>query len=329
MKQRYFFNIILIVASIVISFSICEAFLRLKNANMKNYDIEMWRYAKELKQQSKNPRLGHIHIPSSSANLQSVKIRINENGFRGQNLEPKHHGERRILFLGSSITLGWGVKEEETLTERLTQMFSLTKKQAKVLNLGIGNYNADRYVELFLTQYARLDPDIIVVQYFVNDVEVLRFDKGNWFLRNSQFAVTLWTAYNRIFTRSGENALIDHYRAIYNPDTKGFQNMTAALSRLSNYAKEKNVPIVLAMTPDIHNLMDYPFNFIHNAISKLSRDLGFIYIDLLPAFAGGKAKDFWSMPGDPHPNGIAHKLMAETLFPVLESIELEDTEFKK
>jgi lysophospholipase L1-like esterase len=329
MKQRYFFNVILIVTSIFISFTLGEAFLRLKNANMKNYDIEMWRYAKELKQQSKNIRLGHVHIPSSSANLQSVNIQINSDSLRGENLKPKQHGERRILFLGSSITLGWGVKEIETLTERLTQMFEMTKTPVKVLNAGIGNYNTVRYVELFLTQHTHLDPDIIVVQYFVNDVEVLKFAKGNWFLRNSQFAVTLWTAYNRLFTRSGEEALIDHYKSIYKPKTKGFQDMTAALGRLSNYAREKKIPIVLAMTPDIHNLTDYPFSFIHNAISKLSRDLGFVYVDLLPAFVGRKAKGFWNMLGDPHPNGIAHKLMAETLYPILESIQVEGSELRK
>jgi hypothetical protein len=28
---------------------LCEGMLRLKNSSMRNYDIEMWRYAKELK----------------------------------------------------------------------------------------------------------------------------------------------------------------------------------------------------------------------------------------------------------------------------------------
>jgi lysophospholipase L1-like esterase len=318
----------MIVVSIVVALVTGETLLRLKNANMKNYDIEMWRYSKDIKRQSENPVLGHEHAPSSSAKLQSVNIRINSDGLRGEDLKPKKTGEKRILFLGSSITLGWGVEEEETLTERLSHMFEMEKNPTKVLNAGIGNYNTVRYVEQFLTQHAHLDPDLIVVQYFVNDAEVLQFTKGSWVLRNSQLGVTLWTAYNRLFTKSGEEALIDHYKSIYNPKNKGFKDMVAALARLSTVAKEKNIPIVLAMTPDIHNLRDYPFDFIHNAIAKISSDLGFNYVDLLPAFAGQDAKEFWSMLGDPHPNATGHKLMADILYPVLKSIELGARDFE-
>ena len=83
-------------------------------------------------------------------------------------------------------------------------MFAADGKHVEVLNAGIGNYNAVRYVERFLTRLTHLDPNIIVVQYFVNDAEALEFSRGNWFLRNSQFAVTLWTAYNRFLSQQGK-----------------------------------------------------------------------------------------------------------------------------
>ena len=287
---------------------------------MLNYDIEMWRYAKELKRESKNPLLGHEHVPSAAALLQTVNLRINRDGLRGEDIKPKQAEEKRILFLGSSITLGWGVKEEETLTERLNQMFKTEGANIKVLNAGIGNYNTVRYVERFLKQLAYLAPDTIVVQYFINDTEELEFNIGNWFLRNSQLAVTLWIAYNRLFTSSGEGALIDHYKAVYDPKSKGYQDMTAALTRLSKYAKEKKISVLLVMTPDIHNLKNYPFAFIHGAIKKLSGELAFVYVDLLPTFENLDAKTLWNMPGDPHPNGLGHELMAQTLYPVLTTL---------
>jgi lysophospholipase L1-like esterase len=291
---------------------------------MLNYDIEMWRYAKELKRQSKNPLLGHEHVPSKTATLQSVKIRINKDGLRGKELTTKQPRDKRILFLGSSITLGWGVEEEETLTERLNRMFKAENANTKVLNAGIGNYNAVRYVERFLTRLTHLDPDTIVVQYFVNDAEVLEFTMANWFLQNSQLAVTLWVAYQRLFSSSGEEALTDHYKTVYDPKSEGFQDMTSALRRLSQYAKENRIKVFLAMTPDFHNLKNYPLGFIHSNIARLSQELGFFYIDLLPALENRDAKTLWSKNGDPHPNGLGHELMAKRLYPLLTAIEAND-----
>ena len=142
--KKILLNLVSLFAAVILSLGASEALLRLKNASMKNYDIEMWRYAKELKVRSENPILGHEHVASRSAVLQSVEIRINERGLRGAAVGRLRAGARRILFLGSSVTLGWGVKEEETLTARITAMFRADGKDVEVLNAGIGNYNAQR-----------------------------------------------------------------------------------------------------------------------------------------------------------------------------------------
>ena len=78
------------------------------------------------------------------------------------------------------------------------------------------------------------------------------------------------------------------------------------------------------MTPDFHNLKNYPFDFIHSTIAKLSQEHSFVYVDLLPAFDDRDAKTLWSMPGDPHPNSLGHKLMAKMLYPLLTTIETKD-----
>ena len=41
-------SLLIVVASTVVALAAGEAILRAKNASMKNYDIEMWRYAKEI-----------------------------------------------------------------------------------------------------------------------------------------------------------------------------------------------------------------------------------------------------------------------------------------
>lgn len=295
-----------------------EVVVRVKSSTMQNYDIEMWRYAKELKKRSDNPLLGHEHIPSKSAILQSVEIRTNDWGLRGGAVGPLKPDRRRILFLGSSVTLGWGVKEEDTLTEKLHAMFRAKGEQVEVLNAGIGNYNALRYVERFRTRLTDLKPTDIVVHFFLRDAESLDAPGGNFLMRNSELAVMTWLAVTRYFGKTTEEDLQQHYQNAYKPDTQGFRDMLESLRSLSSYAQQHHIRIYLAMTPDVHDLVDYKFDFVHSIMRKVAQDYGYTYIDLLPSMRNLTPQQLWALPGDPHPNKRGHELMAQSIFPVLE-----------
>jgi lysophospholipase L1-like esterase len=281
---------------------------------MKNYDIEMWRYARELKHRSDIPVLGHEHVPGKSAILQSVEIRINEHGLRGAPVPPPTLGKRRILFLGGSVTLGWGVAEKDTVTECLRRMFQSDGQDVEVLNAGIGNYNAVRYVERFNRRLRDLKPTDIVVHYFLRDAEALDPGGGNFLLRNSELAVTVWVAFTRYFGRFAEKTLEDHYRDVYRPDAPGFLAMRGALRDLASYAREHGIRVYFAMTPDVHDLVDYKFGYVHDLMRDVAREEGYGYVDLLPAMRNLTPQELWSMPGDPHPNALGHERMAEAIY---------------
>jgi hypothetical protein len=305
------------VFSFVLGLLMVEGVLRVANGSMKNYDIEMWRYAKELKRPSADPNLGHEHVPNRIATLQGVSIRTNEYGLRGRSPMPKGKTDRDILFLGSSITLGWGVSEDDTLSMQIELMMNQRGVRVQTLNAGIGNYNAPRYVRRFVTKLADLKPTDIVVHYFLRDAEPLERGGGNWFLRNSQLAVTLWNVSHRFLNRTGPNALEEHYKKIYEPGSPGRVAMEAALTELAKYAKTESIRLYLAMTPDVHDLTDYKFGYIHETMKTIAGNLGYKYVDLYPALQGMKPAEIYSMPGDPHPNAAGHRKMAAALLPVL------------
>jgi lysophospholipase L1-like esterase len=310
-------SLILTAASVAFCLIAGELVLRVKNSSMKTYDIEMWRYARVLKIRSPDEDLGFEHVSSKTAVLQNVEIRINKAGLRGGPLEPLAAGQRRILFLGGSITLGWGVAEEDTVEARLQKMLRDAGYSDQVLNGGVGNYNTVRYVSRFFKRMTALKPTDIVVQYFLRDAENLQIEPTNFLLRNSELAVTLWIAYHRLFDNSGESALVDHYRAAYEPHAPGFLRMKAMLRSLADYAKANNIRLYLAMMPDIHNLIDYKFRFIHDTMRQIAANNGYDYVDLLPALSGRPPQDLFAMPGDPHPNALGHRIMAEALFPII------------
>ncbi|MDE3059924.1 MAG: SGNH/GDSL hydrolase family protein [Pseudomonadota bacterium] len=318
--QRYksvLFSILGIALSTALCLGVAEAIIRIKNSSMTNYDIEMWRYARELKVKSPDPALDFDHRHFVSAVLQNVNIRLNEWGLRGGPVQPLPPDGRRILFLGGSITLGWGVPEEQTLEARLQAMFDQAGAKVQVLNAGIGNYNTERYTSRFFKELTGLEPTDIVVQYFLRDAEALPPGGGNLLLRHSEIALTLWIAWHRLFDRQDEQSLVDHYREAYRPDAPGFLVMQQKLGQLAVYAREHHIRLYLAMTPDVHNLMNYPFGFVHDAMRQIAQKDGYTYIDLLPALQGQPPQALWAMPGDPHPSALGHRLMAEAIFPVI------------
>lgn len=311
-------NTIVFLVTILIMAVALEGFLVIQNKDGKNYDVEMWKYSRSLKFISKYERLGHEHKPGLTARLQNVDIRTNNLGMRGA--EPNKKANTKIMMLGSSITLGWGVPEDQIYPSILKQRLqSLTKNSLEVFNAGVGNYNTYREVEAFFLKYKVLKPDIIVLNYFVNDAEILPAPKSNWLLENSQLAVLLWSRLEQIKTKFGvQESFEEHYKNIYKDDFEGWILTQKSFAKLAKYANDRNVPVIVAMIPDIHNLKNYPFGFIHEKIKKLSEDNGFVFVDLYDSFKNiDKPEEIWAMPGDPHPNAKGHQMIADQLFPVL------------
>jgi lysophospholipase L1-like esterase len=310
-------SVTLVVVATILGLVAGEVLVRLKNADMRTYDIEMWRYANELKLPSSDPELGHEHRRNAAALLQSVTIRTNDHGLRGGPVEPLPAGGRRVLVLGASITLGWGVPEEQTFTVLLQDRLAAAGETVQVLNAGIGNYNAARYTRLFLTRLHELRPTDIVVHYFLRDAERLEAGGGSWLLRNSELAMTLWIAWNRLWTRLDGDSLVRHYQEAYRTDAPGYQEMQRALGELAAYARRHDIRTYLAIVPDVHSLENYPLGFAHRQVAAVAETLGYRTIDLLPAFGRLRPAEIWAMPGDPHPNALGHRLMADAVFPLL------------
>lgn len=60
-------NTIFTILVSVLCVAFLEAGLRIKNLDMRNYDIEMWKYSNRLKFLSDDPVLGHEHKKNAKA----------------------------------------------------------------------------------------------------------------------------------------------------------------------------------------------------------------------------------------------------------------------
>ena len=113
--KTLFKSFITIFISFLIGIILCELILRVKHHYVVNYDIEMWKYAKKLKQKTLNNKINHIHLKNKSATLQKTKIKINNQGQRDLDYNESYLNkfDRSFLILGSSVALGWGVEQKK------------------------------------------------------------------------------------------------------------------------------------------------------------------------------------------------------------------------
>jgi len=305
-------NFIMMLVSVCIALLIGEALIVLKNKDMQNYQIEIWRYAKIFKKTSDDPVIGHEHRPNQSAVVESVNIRTNNFGLRGPDINIEASAQRRLLFLGSSMTLGWGVPEDKTLVSVLQRRLG---PDFEVLNAGVANYNTTRYVQLYLKKLAVLRPTDIVIHYYINDAEVLSPARKNWILHNSQFALTLYNLGHELFAKNSAEGMLDFYRKLYQPDSQGFVAMLNALDKLKNHANKNNIQVYFLMTPDFSDIVNYKYGFIHRLMKREAEARNFIYVDPLPVFSDvTDSSSLWATSSDHHANAVAQKRMADYFF---------------
>src|SRR5687767_11126742 len=93
--------------------------------NGMHYGIEMWKYAKHVKQRSANPLMSHEHAPNREAVLMGVTVKTGSQGLRDRDYAPvKGEHEYRILVLGDSLTFGWGVPVDSTYPKVLERILN-------------------------------------------------------------------------------------------------------------------------------------------------------------------------------------------------------------
>ena len=82
LKSGIAFDFIVTLACMAIGVLAIEGFVRLITDDGKQYDLEMWRYARDVKQISDDPLAGHEHRPNRQAKLIEVDFRTNSKRLR-------------------------------------------------------------------------------------------------------------------------------------------------------------------------------------------------------------------------------------------------------
>ena len=312
----------MVVLPLLVFLALLEIGLRLVLARHTLYDVEMSRYALELKQPSANPRIGHVHRPGAHARLMDVDVRINRDGLRDDELPRERGAARRLIFLGDSLTLGWGVELPQTFEHRLEQRLSEEVTPTEILNFGAGNYGTTQEVQLFLEKGLAFEPDAVVLFYFINDAEPVPQRSRGWWLAHSRAMTFFWSRSEALSARrSPAGGYREYYASLYADGQPGWREARASLLELRDVCAQRGIRLQVVILPDLHQLADYPFAREHAQIRAFLEANAIAVLDLAPRFADQTdPRLLWVASDDAHPNAKAHALIARYSFDTLREL---------
>ena len=318
--RRLLSKLTLLASSLVFTLLVTEASLRIAFYHSKDFAMEMWKYAVQLKQPVSNPDLSFVHIPKSHAFLMGVDVNINSQGLRDYEYSLAKSPETyRIMMLGDSTTLGWGVPLEATVPKLLERQLNEGRPPGidrfEVLNAGVGNYNTVQEVAYYETIGKAFDPDFIVLVFFINDPEPVPKERKRLFTDRSYLVAFITSRLDNLLRLLGKRSEWEsYYASLYDDNKPAFQACRAALARLATLSPRSRV--LVALLPELHQINNdsYPFKEQHQRIKNLLTSQGVPVIDLIDGLKDhGPENTLWVTPADDHPNGKANALIAQQL----------------
>jgi hypothetical protein len=315
--REWALNALALVLAIALIYGGAEAYVSYAVDDGMQFDLEMWRYSRLIKRQSANPAIGHEHTPGSRAHLMGVDVAISSQGLRDRDFAPvPPPGRTRIMMLGDSLALGWGVPGERTYSKRLEQMLRQAGHDAEVINTGVGNYNTGMEVAYFEERGIKLKPHIVVLNYFINDAEPTPRYESSFLARHSRAFVYFFSRIDAALRQVNVADRADwhgYYASLYK-DPAGMRRVSAALERLVQLCRREGITLLVANYPELRNPRDYPFAYVNEAIERLAAAHGLKYLDMLPAVRDMEPESLWVTRPDPHPSVAAHEAFAKELF---------------
>jgi lysophospholipase L1-like esterase len=316
-------NLGLVLASLALVLGVGEIGVRIAYPRLADYNLEMWRYSSELKQPLERKNLPFLHYPNREGQYYGVSIKTNSEGLRDvEHDHEKPADKTRVVMIGDSFMLGWGVRAEDDIPSNLSRMLNRDGDRYEVINLGVGNYNSTMEADLFEWKGLAFHPDIAVLLYFVNDPEpVPRVSWSSRIVRKRSYLLAfLFDRYVALRPLLDRNfRWQEYYTSLYAPDTPALEENRAALRHLVDLCKKNNIRLLIANYPELHELKNYPFPQATEYIRSLAAESQVPFVDLLPAFAPHAPESLWVSNEDTHGNALACQIAAQGIYEALKS----------
>ncbi|MEM7306143.1 MAG: SGNH/GDSL hydrolase family protein [Planctomycetota bacterium] len=259
-----------------------------------------------------------------------VEHRINAQGFRGPEVaQPKPPGTYRVACLGDSHTFGTGVPEGATWPAHLERMLAAVGgADVEVMNCGVSAYDTQREVLLLRERVLDYAPDLVLLQYHVNDVSprnalgwkpphsgrLARWtDPGSTGVLRRLRAVSraasiaLDRLHGYLLVREESGLSLDGYAEA----SPGWRMVCAGLVSARDLLAEQEVDFAVVLYPYLLRRGEHLSS--HEAFRRVSdfcRSEGIPCLDTESAFLPYDVEALRVHPRDPHANAAANRIFA-------------------
>jgi len=279
---------------------------------------------------SSNPYLRYELVP----NAKSTNISVNSDGFRGPEYSiTKPANTFRIIMLGDSETFSFMLAQSNALAAQLESLLNQKSGLVRyeILNFGVEGYNTFQELELLKTKGLKYNPDLIILNYVLNDPEPgeYYFEK-TFFMRHS--ALVRYFSYRikkalikRERKRLNIKTEVDNYYYYHNP--KYFVSVKEAMLEMADIAKRQNRKLVVVIFP-VSSIMvkdfkeNYPYWPLHKLVKSIDSE-NIIFIDLIDEFNRlGMTPQEVSINyvyDESHKNATALKISTQYIYGILKS----------
>lgn len=289
--------------------------------------------------------------PDSHYKWQGIPVDINSHGLRGpETTYEKPAGTFRILNLGDSVVMGWGVRAEDTYGKQLEALLNehgSNNQRYEVINAGVPGWNQENELAYLQAEGLKYHPDLILLDLTTaNDI-----NGQSALLENSDSGLFRWLSDHTYFwpflqsqvawakARSHGRDKVDTIDPPTNPakyfpqDPKSerWTQRWNTILDINKLATQSHVPVVLVIFPLEFQVLDKSYPTLPQEIFKAkAAEAGIPVLDLLPAFRqacqkkpGGACQledrylfaDVWM-----HPSAYGSKVTATELKEVLAGI---------
>ena len=256
----------------------------------------------------------------------------------------------RIAVVGDSFSFAPFMQFTDAFPKQLERMLNLNggDRRSEIINLGVPAYSSSHEVDL-VRKAIEHNSDLIILQITLNDPELkpyrptgIRQDLPDQFgafnaSNSSSGILKYWKTAafvaERLHNTKTHRAYIDYFNNLF-ANKRGYKVYSESLKEMVSLARANDIKIVGVVFPLFGLPIDeqYPFYEIHQLAAKPLVDEGVAVLDLLELYKGIPLERLQVIPGgDRHPNEIAHRMAAESIYEWLLKLDLipEELRIKK
>lgn len=249
-------------------------------------------------------------------------------------------GVLRILFLGDSFTVGYGLEDNrQRFTDRIEQRLRDEGLPAgyrvDVFNAGMAGTAPDSWSKCLEDVLPLYRPHLVISVFFLRDgtplSTSLRFHQITMELINSRYQS--WPLYRQsrllrvLYDRLAWRDFTMYYQLRLSLSYVGskedrlmWNKQQRHLRKIRDLCRDQGLPFQLIIFPMLFDLDHYSFFPVEAEIERFAREAEIPVFSLTPGFLGRDAASLWVAANDQHPNAEGHQIAADTLFPLVEEL---------